>query len=204
VFDRTLPGKTGSPPSPGLGVGLALVRHLVEQHGGTVFAESAGPGRGSTFVVELPLGVASAPARHVALERAAPEPPPTLRDMRVLLVDDDPLIIQVVGEALAHAGADVRGCESVGAALDALAGWQPDVIVSDIEMPGDDGYALVRAVRALPPEQGGRTPALALTALNRTADRIRSLMAGFNMHVPKPVDPAELTAIVASLARLPR
>jgi len=124
--------------------------------------------------------------------------------MRVLLVDDDPLIIQVVGEALAHAGADVRGCESVGAALDALAGWQPDVIVSDIEMPGDDGYALVRAVRALPPEQGGRTPALALTALNRTADRIRSLMAGFNMHVPKPVDPAELTAIVASLARLPK
>ena len=78
------------------------------------------------------------------------------------------------------------------------------MIVSDIEMPGDDGYALVRAVRALPPEQGGRTPALALTALNRTADRIRSLMAGFNMHVPKPVDPAELTAIVASLARLPR
>ncbi|HMB36853.1 MAG TPA: ATP-binding protein [Methylomirabilota bacterium] len=205
IFDRGGPAENAVRPSPhGLGVGLALVRHLVEQHGGTVFAESAGPGRGSTFVVELPLGVASAPARHVALERTAPEPPPTLRDMRVLLVDDDPLIIQVVGEALAHAGADVRGCESVGAALDALAGWQPDVIVSDIEMPGDDGYALVRAVRALPPEQGGRTPALALTALNRTADRIRSLMAGFNMHVPKPVDPAELTAIVASLARLPR
>jgi len=205
IFDRGRPAENAARSSPhGLGVGLALVRHLVERHGGSVFAESAGPGRGSTFVVELPLGAASAPARHVALERAAPEPPATLRDVRILLVDDDPSIIQVVGEALAHAGAHVRGCESVDVALDALAGWQPDVIVSDIEMPGDDGYALVRAVRALPPEQGGRTPAIALTALNRTADRIRSLTAGFNMHVPKPVDPAELTAIVASLARLPR
>ena len=205
IFDRDVPGENAATSSPtGLGLGLTLVRHLVERHGGSVFAESAGPGRGSTFVVELPLDATSAPARHMALDRAASEPPAALRDVRVLLVDDDPSTIQVLREALAQAGAGVRGCESVGGALDALAGWQPDVIVSDIEMPGDDGYALVRAVRALPPEQGGRTPAIALTALNRTEDRIRSLTAGFNMHVPKPVDPAELTAIVASLARRPR
>ena len=205
VFDRARPGESAAGSSPhGLGVGLALVRHLVERHGGSVFAESAGPGRGSTFVVELPLGVASAPVPHATLERAAPESPPALRDVRVLLVDDDPSTIQVVAEALARAGADVRGCESVGAALEALAGWQPNVIVSDIQMPDDDGYALVRAVRALPPEQGGRTPAIALTALNRREDRTRSLTAGFNMHVTKPVDPAELTAMVASLARITR
>ena len=202
VFDRPPPGEgTGRSPSNGLGVGLALVRHLVELHGGSVFAESAGPGRGSTFVVELSLGGASAPARPMLLEQAVPAAPATLQGVRVLLVDDDPSTIHPVAEALAHAGGDVRGCESAGAALDLLAAWRPDVIVSDIEMPGDDGYTFVRTVRALAPEQGGRTPVIALTALNRTEDRIRSLSAGFNMHVSKPVDPAELTAIVASLAR---
>jgi CheY-like chemotaxis protein len=185
-------------------VGLALVRHLVELHGGSVFVESAGPGHGSTFVVELPLGGASAPVRPVLPDRAAIPTPAALHGVRILLVDDDPAVVQPVAEALAHAGGDVRGCESADAALDVLAAWQPDVIVSDVQMPGDDGYAFVRAVRALAPEQGGRTPVIALTALNRTEDRIRSLTAGFNMHVPKPVDPAELATIVASLARLTR
>jgi signal transduction histidine kinase/ActR/RegA family two-component response regulator len=202
VFDRLVPGEgTGRSPSRGLGVGLALVRHLVELHGGSVFAESGGPGRGSTFVVELSLGGDSAPGRSMLLERTAPAAPATLQGVRVLLVDDDPSTIHPVAEALAHAGGDVRGCESAGAALALLAAWRPDVIVSDIEMPGDDGYTFVRTVRALAPEQGGRTPVIALTALNRTEDRIRSLSAGFSMHVSKPVDPAKLTAIVASLAR---
>jgi CheY-like chemotaxis protein/two-component sensor histidine kinase len=205
VFDRAQPGKGGgASSSPGLGVGLALVRHLVELHGGSVFVESAGPGHGSTFVVELPLGGASVPVRPVLPDRAATQTPAALHGVRILLVDDDPAVVQPVAEALAHAGGDVRGCESADAALDVLAAWQPDVIVSDVQMPGDDGYAFVRAVRALAPEQGGRTPVIALTALNRTEDRIRSLTAGFNMHVPKPVDPAELATIVASLARLTR
>jgi CheY-like chemotaxis protein len=94
----------------------------------------------------------------------------------------------------------VRGCASAEIALRTLGQWRPDVLVSDIEMPGSDGYTLIRKVRALPPEQGGKTPAVALTAFSRPEDRIRSLMAGFNIHVSKPVDPAELTAIVASLA----
>jgi len=205
VFDRAQPGESGgASASPGLGVGLALVRHLVELHGGSVFVESAGPGHGSTFVVELPLGGASAPVRPVLPDRATIPTPAALHGVRILLVDDDPAVVQPVAEALAHAGGDVRGCESVDTALDVLAAWQPDVIVSDVQMPGDDGYAFVRAVRALAPEKGGRTPVIALTALNRTEDRIRSLTAGFNMHVPKPVDPAELATIVASLARLTR
>src|SRR5262249_40845379 len=205
VFDRAQPREGGgASASPGLGVGLALVRHLVELHGGSVFVESAGPAHGSTFVVELPLGGASAPMRPVLPDRAATPTPAALHGVRILLVDDNPAVVQPVAEALAHAGGDVRGCESADAALDVLAAWQPDVIVSDVQMPGDDGYAFVRAVRALAPEQGGRTPVIALTALNRTEDRIRSLTAGFNMHVPKPVDPAELTTIVASLARLTR
>ena len=205
VFDRGQPRDGGGPSaSPGLGVGLALVRHLVELHGGSVFVESAGPAHGSTFVVELPLGGASALMRPVLPDRAATPTPAALHGVRILLVDDNPVVVQPVAEALAHAGGDVRGCESADAALDVLAAWQPDVIVSDVQMPGDDGYAFVRAVRALAPEQGGRTPVIALTALNRTEDRIRSLTAGFNMHVPKPVDPAELATIVASLARLTR
>ena len=205
VFDRAQPREGGgASASPGLGVGLALVRHLVELHGGSVFVESAGPAHGSTFVVELPLGGASAPMRPVLPDRAATPTPAALHGVRILLVDDNPAVVQPVAEALAHAGGDVRGCESADAALDVLAAWQPDVIVSDVQMPGDDGYAFVRAVRALAPEQGGRTPVIALTALNRTEDRIRSLTAGFNMHVPKPVDPAELATIVASLARLTR
>ena len=201
VFDRGQPRDGGgASASPGLGVGLALVRHLVELHGGSVFVESAGPAHGSRFVVELPLGGASAPMRPVLPDRTAP----ALQEVRILLVDDDLAAVQPVAEALAHAGADVRGCESAGAALDVLAAWRPDVIVSDIQMPGDDGYALVRSVRTLAPEQGGRTPAIALSALNRAEDRIRSLRAGFNVHVAKPVDLTELATIVASLTRLTR
>lgn len=205
VFDRALPGEGGGGRATrGLGVGLALVRHLVELHGGSVFVESAGPGHGSTFVVELPLGVASARARPVLPDRAAPAAPAPLEGVRILLVDDDSAAVQPLAEALAHGGADVRGCESARAALDVLAAWRPDVIVSDIQMPRDDGYAFVRAVRTLAPEQGGRTPVIALSALNRAEDRIRSFTAGFNVHVAKPVDPAELATIVASLAPLTR
>jgi CheY-like chemotaxis protein len=101
---------------------------------------------------------------------------------------------------LTRAGAEVRTCGSAAEALGVLLEWRPDILVSDIEMPGEDGYALIRQVRALPAESGGTTPAIALTAYGRSQDRLRSVSAGFNMHVPKPVDPGELTAIVASVA----
>ena len=201
IFDRLRQGDSAAGrPHGGLGIGLALVRHLVELHGGTVFAESPGEGKGATFVVNLPLMVAE--VRQVPIVHRAE---PALRDLslagiRVIVVDNDPAAIDLIAEVLTRAGGDVRGCASAEIALHALGQWRPDVLVSDIEMPGLDGYTLIRKVRALPPEQGGKTPAVALTAFSRPEDRIRSLMAGFNIHASKPVDPAELTAIVASLA----
>jgi len=176
------------------------VRHLVELHGGSVVAESPGEGKGATFVVKLPLMIA-----EVRQEPIADRAEPALRDLslagiRVIVVDNDPAAVDLIAEVLTRAGGDVRGCASAETALQALGQWRPDVLVSDVEMPGLDGYTLIRKVRALAPEQGGKTAAVALTALSRPEDRIRSIMAGFNIHVSKPVDPAELTAIVASLA----
>jgi signal transduction histidine kinase/CheY-like chemotaxis protein len=201
IFDRLRQGDSSARrPHGGLGIGLALVRHLVELHGGSVFAESPGEGKGATFVVKLPLMVA-----EVRQEPIVHRAEPALRDLslagiRVIVIDNDPAAVDLIAEVLTRAGGDVRGCASAEIALHALGQWRPDVLVSDIEMPGLDGYTLIRKVRALPPEQGGKTPAVALTAFSRPEDRIRSLMAGFNIHVSKPVDPAELTAIVASLA----
>ena len=116
------------------------------------------------------------------------------------MVDDDPAAVELVQEVLNQAGGEVRGTVTADEALRVLEQWRPDVLVSDIEMPGQDGYTLIRKVRALTPERGGKTRAVALTAFGRPEDRIRSLMAGFDIHVSKPVDPGELTAIVASLA----
>ena len=203
VFDRLRQGDSSSTRSHGgLGLGLALVRHFVELHGGIVFAESPGEGRGATFVVKLPL-MTVRPA-----ELAAERTPPTfqrasaqlLAGLRILVVDDDPTAVDLNREILGQAGAEVRGCTSGTEALQILLQWRPAVLVSDIEMPGLDGYTLLRQIRALDPDQGGKTPAVALSAYDRPEDRVRSLRAGFNFHVSKPVEPDELTAIVASLA----
>ena len=203
VFDRLRQGDSSSTRAHGgLGLGLALVRHFVELHGGIVFAESPGEGRGATFVVKLPLMTAR-PA-----ELAAERTPPTfqrasaqsLAGLRILVVDDDPTAVDLNREILSQAGAEVRGCTSGTDALQILQQWRPAVLVSDIEMPGLDGYTLLRQIRALDPDQGGKTPAVALSAYDRPEDRVRSLRAGFNFHVSKPVEPDELTAIVASLA----
>jgi CheY-like chemotaxis protein len=123
-----------------------------------------------------------------------------LDGLRVLVVDDDPDSLDLAMAILTRTGAAVRTCGSVAEALAMLAEWRPDVLVSDIEMPDEDGYALIRKVRALEAERGGTTPAVALTAYGRTDDRVLALTAGYNMHVPKPVDPGELTTIIASLA----
>jgi signal transduction histidine kinase len=201
IFDRLRQGdSSASRPRAGLGVGLVLVRHLVELHGGSVFAESPGEGQGATFVVKLPLMIAEIRAEPIAHPTEPLLPDVSLAGLRVIVVDNDSAAVDLIAEVLTRAGGEVRGCASAEIALHTLGQWRPDVLVSDIEMPGSDGYTLIRKVRALPPEQGGKTPAVALTAFSRPEDRIRSLMAGFNIHVSKPVDPAELTAIVASLA----
>ena len=199
IFDRLRQGESGSLRGQGgLGIGLALVRHFVELHGGSVYAESAGEGQGATFVVKLPLMLADLREEPIA-RRDGPVPGAALAGACVVVVDDDPTAVDLIKEVLAQAGAEVIACRSTDEALREIAQRRPDALVSDIEMPGQDGYSLVRKLRALSQEQGGKTPAVALTAFGRPEDRIRSVKAGFNIHLTKPVNPAELTAIVASL-----
>jgi CheY-like chemotaxis protein/anti-sigma regulatory factor (Ser/Thr protein kinase) len=207
VFDRFRQADTSSTRHHGgLGLGLSVVRHLVEQHGGRVRAESPGENRGATFTVSLPAAAAPrAPVlrRHAGAPGLGAGPAPTrlLARRRVLLVDDEADTLLTLGALLEGSGAEVRRALSAAEAIGALESWRADVLVCDIGMPGEDGFALIRKVRALPPEQGGRIPALALTAYARAEDRRRALSAGFQMHVPKPVDPDELLAAVGSLAR---
>jgi signal transduction histidine kinase/ActR/RegA family two-component response regulator len=200
VFDRLRQGDSGSARGQGgLGIGLALVRHVVELHGGSVYAESPGEGQGATFVVKLPLMVAEMREQPIAHHDSPRLDSAVLAGARIIVVDDDPTAVELITEVLVQAGGEVISCGTADDALQAFARSRPDVIVSDIEMPGQDGYSLIRKLRALGPEQGGKTPAVALTAFGRPEDRIRSLRAGFNIHVSKPVDPAELVAIVASM-----
>ena len=193
----------------GLGLGLAIVRHLVELHGGMVQAKSPGEGEGSTFVVTLPVSVATLAAEERIHPRAESEwgdpcrddPELDLRGIRVLVVDDEPDARDTLQQVLEHCNAEVMTVGSAAEALETMKRWRPDVLLSDIGMPGEDGYELIRQVRALPADDGGRTPAAALTAFARGEDRRRVLRSGFQMHVPKPVDIQELAAVVASLAR---
>jgi signal transduction histidine kinase/ActR/RegA family two-component response regulator len=207
IFARFRQGDSSSTRAQsGLGLGLALVKHLAELHGGSVGAQSGGEGKGATFIVKLPLSIAQIPTEPTP--RVHPTATPLgaalhavrLDGIRVLVVDDDQDALDLASAILSAAGATVRTCRSVGVALELLAQWRPDVLVSDIEIPEEDGYSLIRKVRALEADRGGKTPAIALTAYGRTQDRMRSLTAGYNMHVPKPVDPGELTTIIASLA----
>jgi len=194
IFERFRQGdSTSTRAHGGLGIGLALVRHLVDLHGGTVAAESAGPGQGATFTVKLPLALASPGSATIEAEA----PAPALHGLHVLLVDDDSDGLELARVILASAGAEVRACASPSAARDLLTSWSADVMVLDIEMPNEDGYALMRSLR----RTGDRTPAVALTAYGRGEDRKRALAAGFDMHLSKPIDPGELAIAVESLAR---
>ena len=199
IFDRFRQGdSTTTRPHGGLGLGLALVRHLVDLHGGRVRAASEGPGRGATFVVELPVAILG-PEAGTTLETSAATGALPLQNVRVLLVDDDADGLDLTTVMLTNSGAQVKTAVSVAAALDVLESWPADVLVSDIEMPREDGYELLRRIRAK--ERGGRTrlPALALTAYGRPEDRRRTLAAGFNLHLAKPIDPSELVLAVANL-----
>jgi PAS domain S-box-containing protein len=211
VFDRFRQADpTTTRAHGGLGLGLAIVRHLVELHGGQVRAESAGAGRGATFRVVLPLLAMQAagsrpPAERRAAAQAGPngfplDCPPELAGLRVLICEDDADSRELLIAVLRQCEAEVLAVARAADALDALDAWRPDVLVSDIEMPDEDGYALIRKVRARAPERGGQIPAAALTAYARSEDRMRALVAGFQIHVPKPVEPAELVTVVASLA----
>jgi CheY-like chemotaxis protein len=210
VFERFRQAESSTVRSHGgLGLGLAIVRHLTELHGGTVSALSPGEGQGATFTVRLPLAVV-----HAAKAEEPPRlvPPPAIggpmsvgTDMklgrvRVLVVEDESDARELLRAVLGGAGAELRVAASTTDAMAIFAEWKPDVLVSDIGMPGADGYELIRKIRALSHSEGGSIPAAALTAYATAEDRLRVLTAGFQIHVAKPVEPLELIAVVASLA----
>jgi PAS domain S-box-containing protein len=193
----------------GLGLGLAIVRHLIELHGGTVSAESRGKDLGSTFTVCLPLKGATEPIRYL------PAPTPlqvtggyaghaiarTLEGVRVLIVDDNQDTLNMLAAHLADHNAEVETATSVAEALELLRSYQPQVLVSDVAMPNEDGYSLISRIRESEAGKENPLPAIALTALARVEDRARALSAGFNMFVPKPFEPAELVAAISHLAQ---
>jgi PAS domain S-box-containing protein len=188
----------------GLGLGLAITRHLVEMHGGTIAAHSEGEGRGATFTVKLPV---PADYDETPLPRdgdgysTRPESNefPNLQGIRILAVDDSGDTRELLSAVLEGCGAAVTTASSVREALDIFAGWKADVLVCDIGMPEEDGYAFIRAIRELGSDRGGETPAIALTGYVRVEDRARALQAGYQMFVPKPIEAAELCGIIASL-----
>ena len=192
----------------GLGLGLAIVRHLVELHGGSIKAESGGGAQGSTFTITLPLAPKSTTRRNrvtgdlraKGVSNGRFTSLPSLEGVKVLLVDDDADTLQVIRIMLNDSKAVVQSAASVKEALETLEWYKPDVLVSDLAMPGEDGYSLIRKIRALGVSGGFQIPAIALTSYVRVEDRTRALTEGFNMFVPKPVQPEELIDAITNLA----
>jgi signal transduction histidine kinase/CheY-like chemotaxis protein len=199
VFDRFRQADSSTTRTfGGLGLGLSIVRQLAELHGGEVSAASPGAGQGSTFKVRLPVTAESRVQSAAADNRGAAYSglPVDLRGLKVLVVDDEADMLELLSTVLAGANAEVKSVSSAAEALSWLKDWSPDVLVSDIGMPQVDGYELIREVRA----SGASVPAVALTAYARGEDRVRALAAGYQRHVAKPVEPTELTVVVAGLA----
>ena len=209
VFDRFRQAdQKTSRQHGGMGLGLAIVRHLVELHGGNVSATSEGEGQGATFTVRLPISPiyrvdASGERVHPAARDLLPanDTSERLDGLRILIVDDEPDTRELLRQGLEYCGANVRLAGSAAEAVDAIVAEVPDILISDIGMPGIDGYDLIRQIRELPAEAGGKVAAVALTAYTRVEDRLQALRAGYDMHVPKPVELAELVAVAASVAR---
>jgi signal transduction histidine kinase/CheY-like chemotaxis protein len=186
----------------GLGLGLAIVRHITLLHGGEVSAHSDGLDRGATFSLELPLAL---PAPVAASSSGQSRPALlSIEGARVLVVDDEPDAREILETMLSRAGATVLTAPDAEQAWQAFEQWQPDILVSDVSLPGEDGCALMRRVRALPAAEGGAVPALAVTAHARVQDRERVLESGFHLHVAKPIDPAKLALAVLELLSLAR
>jgi signal transduction histidine kinase/ActR/RegA family two-component response regulator len=211
VFERFRQAdSSASKKHGGLGLGLSIVRHLVELHGGTVEAGNRQDRQGAVFSVRLPLMVIRKPLEtssaeqvprvHSAASGRVPfDVPAGLEGIEVLAVDDEPDARHLLAKILEQCGCAVTTCASAAEALALLEELRPDILISDIGMPGEDGYALIRKVRAWEAERGVRIPAVALTAYARVEDRLEALKAGYNMHVPKPVEPVELAVVIASL-----
>lgn len=198
VFDRFRQADSSTTRSfGGLGLGLAIVRHLVELHGGTVSAQSDGMNQGATFTVTFPLMAdRSIPVSHDTISSDTY----SLDGLKVLLVDDEPEARQIISTVITRTGAEVKSCQSAREALVKLSEWKPDVILSDIAMPEQDGYSFIRQVRSLPHDKGGDTPAAALTAYARDIDRRQALAAGYQMHIAKPIGASQLVTMIARLA----
>jgi PAS domain S-box-containing protein len=204
VFDRFRQEDSSSVRSHGgLGLGLALVRHLVELHGGQVRAESPGKGKGATFTVVLPMPMAR--LEDSPASATAGEPPASraalLGGLRVLVVDDDPEALEIASLVLRGQGAEIRTAASAFRAFELVRTWQPDVLVSDLAMPGEDGFMLLRALRAGVAAHRRRLPAIAVTAYETPENRLRAADAGFDRYLTKPLDPLTLSRAVVEVAR---
>jgi CheY-like chemotaxis protein len=210
VFDRFRQADTSSTRTHGgVGLGLAIVRHLTELHGGTVFAASEGKGKGATFIIHLPVPGVPANSSTIAVRKentearreSHPEDIEILKGVRVLVVEDESVDREVLSASLVHFGATARASATAAEGLSELDGFRPDVLVADIGMPIEDGYSLIRKIRARPVDHGGLTPAIALTAYAGNVNKQRALGTGYQKHMTKPADPNELARTILSLAK---